>query len=140
MNQEALLLDLLRVVSHHRARLATPIRTFQKEYSEADMENIPFADPIFTHSRAATNYQILQIDPSYKIIGNDKSTAATSSARQNKKMDAKIGARQKSDPGPGSKAGGSTILEKDAKIKASPKSDSKPGSKAGASSTVDLNM
>ncbi|KAJ6989795.1 mechanosensitive ion channel protein 2 [Populus alba x Populus x berolinensis] len=33
--KEAVLLDLLRVISHHRARLATPIRTIQKIYSDA---------------------------------------------------------------------------------------------------------
>ena len=43
MKQESILLDLLRVISHHRARLATPIRTVQKIYGEADLENVPFA-------------------------------------------------------------------------------------------------
>ena len=124
MNQEALLLDFLRVVSHHRARLATPIRTIQKEYSEADLVNIPFADPIVTRSRAAANHLLLQIEPSYKISGDDKIKASTSSARQNKKKDAKIGGKRKSDLEPGSKAGAAstTVEEKDAKIKASPKS------------------
>ena len=41
-----MLLDLLRVVNHHQACLAIPIRTVQKEYNMAniEMENIPFAD------------------------------------------------------------------------------------------------
>ena len=139
MNQEAILLDLLRVVSHHQARLATPIRTVQKEYSVADMEmeNIPFADPIFTRSQAAANRPLLQIEPSYKMNGDDKMKASTGSARRNKEKVAKIEARPKSDLKPGSKAGASSILEKDAKIKANTKSDSKPGSKAGASSNSD---
>ncbi|KAL6317087.1 hypothetical protein AAG906_029839 [Vitis piasezkii] len=137
--KEAILLDLLRVVSHHQARLATPIRTVQKEYSVADMEmeNIPFADPIFTCSQAAANRPLLQIEPSYKMNGDDKMKASTGSARRNKEKVAKIEARPKSDLKPGSKAGASSILEKDAKIKANTKSDSKPGSKAGASSNSD---
>ncbi|RDX89895.1 Mechanosensitive ion channel protein 3, chloroplastic, partial [Mucuna pruriens] len=69
--KEAILLDLLRVVSHHRARLATPIRTVQKIYSEADSENIPFGDTIFTRSRA-TNRPFLLIEPPYKVNGEDK--------------------------------------------------------------------
>ncbi|KAJ9697445.1 hypothetical protein PVL29_009320 [Vitis rotundifolia] len=42
----SILLDLLRVVRHHQAHLAIPIRMVQKEYNMADMEmeNIPFAD------------------------------------------------------------------------------------------------
>ncbi|XP_047315587.1 mechanosensitive ion channel protein 2, chloroplastic-like isoform X2 [Impatiens glandulifera] len=34
--KEAVLLDLLKVISHHRARLATPIRTVQKMYKDSD--------------------------------------------------------------------------------------------------------
>lgn len=70
--QEAVLLDLLRVISHHRARLATPIRTVQKVYSDADMENIPFSDTIFTRAAAAVNRPLLLIEPSHKINGEDK--------------------------------------------------------------------
>ncbi|WJZ98491.1 hypothetical protein VitviT2T_017007 [Vitis vinifera] len=46
VEQQAMLLDLLRVVNHHQACLAIPIRTVQKEYNMAniEMENIPFAD------------------------------------------------------------------------------------------------
>ncbi|CAM8983118.1 unnamed protein product [Rhodiola kirilowii] len=36
--KEAILLDLLRVISHHQARLATPIRTIQN-YTDADMDS-----------------------------------------------------------------------------------------------------
>ncbi|KAK7845745.1 mechanosensitive ion channel protein 3 [Quercus suber] len=72
--KEAILLDLLRVISHHKARLATPIRTVQKIYSDADLENIPFADTIFSRSRAATNRPFLLIEPpSYRISSDDKS-------------------------------------------------------------------
>lgn len=94
--KEAILLDLLRVISHHRARLATPIRTVQKIYSEADLENIPFADTIFTHSRAAANRPFLLIEPSYKINSDDKIKASTRAAR-NEEKDAKVKPTSKSD-------------------------------------------
>eukprot|EP00252_Welwitschia_mirabilis_P012634 TRINITY_DN278_c0_g1_i4.p1 TRINITY_DN278_c0_g1~~TRINITY_DN278_c0_g1_i4.p1 ORF type:complete len:767 (+),score=111.41 TRINITY_DN278_c0_g1_i4:295-2595(+) len=44
--KEAIFLDLLRVISHHRARLATPIRTIQKVYGDSDTQNIPFEDSL----------------------------------------------------------------------------------------------
>ncbi|KAI3718030.1 hypothetical protein L1987_70016 [Smallanthus sonchifolius] len=69
--KEAILLDLLRVISHHRARLATPIRTVQRIYRDADIDNVPFSD-IFTQNRAAANRPFLLIEPSYKINGEEK--------------------------------------------------------------------
>ena len=90
MKQEAILLDLLRVVSHHRARLATPIRTVQKIYSEPASENIPFGDSIFTRSRAAVNRPYLLIEPPYKVNGEDKAKPSTRSTRGNEEKDAKV--------------------------------------------------
>ncbi|XP_027904173.1 mechanosensitive ion channel protein 2, chloroplastic-like isoform X2 [Vigna unguiculata] len=87
--KEAILLDLLRVVSHHRARLATPIRTVQKTYGEADSENIPFEDSIFTRSRAA-NRPFLLIEPPYKVHGEDKVKPSTRAARANEEKDSRI--------------------------------------------------
>ncbi|KAA3476627.1 mechanosensitive ion channel protein 3, chloroplastic [Gossypium australe] len=75
--KEAIMLDLLRVISHHRARLATPIRTVQKMYSEPEIEDIPFADTIFRRSGAATNRPLLLIEPAYKINSDDKAKAPT---------------------------------------------------------------
>ncbi|MBA0693551.1 hypothetical protein Goari_003918 [Gossypium aridum] len=75
--KEAIMLDLLRVISHHRARLATPIRTVQKIYSEPEIEDIPFADTIFRRSGAATNRPLLLIEPDYKINSDDKAKAPT---------------------------------------------------------------
>ncbi|KAL2505609.1 Mechanosensitive ion channel protein 2 [Abeliophyllum distichum] len=70
--KEAVLLDLLRVVSHHRARLATPIRTVQKIYGEPDLENEPFSETIFPRARAMDNRSLLLIEPSYKINENEQ--------------------------------------------------------------------
>lgn len=63
--QEAVILDLLRVISHHRARLATPIRTVQKTYTDSDIDNIPF-------SGSNLNRPLLLIDIPQKINGDDK--------------------------------------------------------------------
>lgn len=85
-------MDLLRVVSHHRARLATPLRTVQKVYGDADLENVPFADTIFGRSTAHTNRPYLLIEPSYRISSDDKSKASNRSTRTNgDKEDAKAG-------------------------------------------------
>lgn len=112
MKQEAILLDLLRVVSHHRARLATPIRTVQKIYSEADLENVPFSDSIFTRNRETVNRPYLLIEPSYKIKGDDKSKASTRSIRTNE--------------------------DKEAQPKGTLASDYREDVKAGSTSSVDL--
>lgn len=97
IKQEAILLDLLRVISHHRARLATPIRTVQKIYSEADLENIPFGDPIFTRSRAATNHPFLLIEPPSKVNGEDRVKTPTRSTRPSEEKDIKLDETLSSD-------------------------------------------
>ncbi|GJN37006.1 hypothetical protein PR202_gb25922 [Eleusine coracana subsp. coracana] len=49
--QEAVMLDLLRIVGHHKARLATQIRTVQKSYGNADFDNIPFGEDMYSRVR-----------------------------------------------------------------------------------------
>ncbi|PIA56168.1 hypothetical protein AQUCO_00700488v1 [Aquilegia coerulea] len=88
--KEAILLDLLRVISHHEARLATPIRTVQKMESEEDMENIPFSETIFTQARAATNRPFLLIEPPYKINSDDKIKAQTRYAYTNEEQESNV--------------------------------------------------
>ncbi|KAA8546705.1 hypothetical protein F0562_003158 [Nyssa sinensis] len=117
--KETILLDLLRVISHHRARLATPIRTMQKIYSDSDLDNIPFADSTFTRGGAAPNRPFLLIEPHYKINGEDKTK--TRSVRTNGEQDSKAAAR----PTPDSKAA------------ARPTPDSKADAKGGAAQTSD---
>ncbi|KAK4356302.1 hypothetical protein RND71_025273 [Anisodus tanguticus] len=68
--KEAILLDLLRVIRHHRARLATPIRTVQKIYSDADLDNMPY-DSAFNRGAASTR-PLLLIEQSYKVNGEDR--------------------------------------------------------------------
>ncbi|XAR73489.1 hypothetical protein NMG60_11007475 [Bertholletia excelsa] len=69
--KEAILLDLLRVISHHHARLATPIRTVQKIFSDSDLETMSFSDSTF-NGGAASNRPLLLIEPPYKINGEDR--------------------------------------------------------------------
>ncbi|KAL2339998.1 hypothetical protein Fmac_007938 [Flemingia macrophylla] len=79
--KEAILLDILRVIGHHGAQLATPIRTVQKTCSEADLDIDPFDDTIFTRSRSKKNRPIPLIDPPYIV---------TLSTTTNEDKDAKI--------------------------------------------------
>jgi MscS family membrane protein len=74
--KETILLDLLRVISHHRARLATPIRTVQKIYSDSDLDGVPFADSVFTRgpngSGSTSSRPLLLIEPTNKVNGEDR--------------------------------------------------------------------
>jgi MscS family membrane protein len=84
IKQEDILLDLLKVISHHGARLATPIRTIQKMYGDLDLETDPFDDAIFTRSKAKGNNSFPFIDPPYKV------KPSTQSIIVNGEKDAKI--------------------------------------------------
>lgn len=128
-------MDLLRVIRHHRARLATPIRTVQKVYSDADMENIPYADSIFNQGTAASR-RMLFIDAPYKINGEDR-TKSQSKPRtgSDSKSDAKVGTVQNSDlntketiPSKG-KESPSADMNGDAKVEEMPNAAAKEGNK-----------
>ena len=100
--QEAILLDLLRVISHHRARLATPIRTIRKMHTAADMENAPFGESMYGPGGVASRRSSVVIEPSYKIYGEDKSKSQRSASdTTNKVLDergVKPGAKPVSKP------------------------------------------
>ncbi|KAL4367277.1 hypothetical protein GQ457_05G008260 [Hibiscus cannabinus] len=136
--KEAILLDLLRVISHHRARLATPIRTVQKLYGDPDLENIPFADSMYNSDGAASNRPLLQIEPSYKINGEDRTKGRSSrpaGEQDGKTTDNKAGMTLKPD----SKSKGTPSVEPkvDAKIGEIPNSETKEEFKATSESTSD---
>ncbi|CAN8299070.1 unnamed protein product [Cochlearia groenlandica] len=80
--KEAILLDLLRVISHHRARLATPIRTIRKMYTDADIENAPFGGSMYGPGGVASRRPLMLIEPSYKINGEEKSKSSKPNAEQ----------------------------------------------------------
>ncbi|KAF3777726.1 Mechanosensitive ion channel protein 2 [Nymphaea thermarum] len=85
--KEAILLDLLRVISHHRARLATPIRTVQKFYGDTDIENVPFSETIMNRAGVNRNRHLLLIDSASKFGVDDKARART--AHSNEEIDVK---------------------------------------------------
>ncbi|KAL7262480.1 hypothetical protein ACSBR1_000786 [Camellia fascicularis] len=129
--KETIMLDLLRVISHHRARLATPIRTIQKIYTNADIDNVPFA------GAAADNRPLLLIEPSYKINGDDKAKASTrTTTRTSEEKEAQVGAASTSDSKTDVKGRSTTILDEakiddKGKVSAGPTTDAKtpdPGS------------
>lgn len=93
--KETILLDLLRVISHHRARLATPVRTLQKIYADADLDNIPYADSTFNGAGPVSNRPLLVIDSPYKSNADDKMKSR--SARATVDQDDKTTVRTKLD-------------------------------------------
>ncbi|XP_034888400.1 mechanosensitive ion channel protein 3, chloroplastic isoform X4 [Populus alba] len=131
--KEAVLLDLLRVISHHRARLATPIRTVQKIYGEADLENVPFSDSIFTRSGATASSPLLLIEPFYKINGEDKVKASHRPLHANEEKDAKVEAALVSEFKADTKAGSTPIVDsKREKVITKSTSNSSTNSKVSA--------
>ncbi|CAA6657790.1 unnamed protein product [Spirodela intermedia] len=71
--KEAILLDLLRVISHHQARLATPIRTVHKVYRDSDLKGTPFGgETVFSSPGTAGNKTLLLVEPTAKSSGEEK--------------------------------------------------------------------
>lgn len=126
-------MDLLRVISHHRARLATPIRTVQKIYSDADLENIPFTDSAFARGGVGPSRPLLLIEPSHRINGEDKTK--TRSARTNGEQDGKTPQRLTTDTKADAKAGATPAS--DSKAREGPASDRKENVKAGETLNTD---
>ncbi|CDY46875.1 BnaC01g27790D [Brassica napus] len=85
--KEEVLLDLLRVIRHHGARLATPIRTVQRMRNETEVDSAGFSDIVF--NQAAMNRRLMLIEPSYKINGDDnaKSSRPKSSEQKGEEKD-----------------------------------------------------
>ncbi|WZY72475.1 hypothetical protein YC2023_004715 [Brassica napus] len=85
--KEEVLLDLLRVIRHHGARLATPIRTVQRMRNETEADSAAFSDIVF--NQAAMNRRLMLIEPSYKINGDDnaKSSRPKSSEQKGEEKD-----------------------------------------------------
>ncbi|WOK95445.1 mechanosensitive ion channel protein 3, chloroplastic-like [Canna indica] len=111
--KEAVMLDLLRVISHHRARLATPIRTVQKIYGDPDTENIPYAESVFRRS-AVSPRPFLLIDSQSNA---DDRAKLRPTSRANQDQTSKNSAS--SEPKPTTSSGG-TISDKRQQKKADP--------------------
>ncbi|XP_044438441.1 mechanosensitive ion channel protein 2, chloroplastic isoform X4 [Triticum aestivum] len=82
--QEEVLLDFLRIIGHHRARLATQTRTVQKSYGNADIDNIPFGEEMYTRVRGRP----LLIDTSAKVSEGKPKSRSTSREDQRVKTSA----------------------------------------------------
>lgn len=123
------MLDLLRVISHHRARLATPIRTVQRSARETDVNDVPFADSVFSRNRP--NREVLLIEPSYKISSNDKAKASARSVQSDEEKDQKVEAPSTSRTADDTNGKPSTLAEKEV-VKASSASNANGDFKAAA--------
>lgn len=82
--QEEVMLDFLRIVGHHRARLATQTRTVQKSYGNADIDNIPFGEEMYNRVRGRP----LLIDTSAKVSEGKSKSRSTSREEQRVKTSA----------------------------------------------------
>lgn len=91
--QETVMLDLLTIVGHHRARLATQIRTVQKSYGNADIDNIPFGED--TYSRVPRGRPIL-IDTSARLSDDKKPRPAS---REEQKVKTSVAVETKAASG-----------------------------------------
>ncbi|XP_031108783.1 mechanosensitive ion channel protein 2, chloroplastic isoform X1 [Ipomoea triloba] len=153
--KEAILLDLLRVIRHHRARLATPIRTVQKVYSDADLDNIPFASDSVFNQGAASSRPLLLIEPPYKVNGEDRTKARPLREEDVKGIersapDNKADSKSRETPASSSNANdistsdsklgqvSNVDIKEDHKVIAKTSSDPKPGSKATVKTTSKL--
>lgn len=70
-------MDLLTVIRHHGARLATPIRTVQRMRHEAEVDSAAFSD--IAYNQAAMNRRFMLIEPSYKINSDDSAKSSSES-------------------------------------------------------------
>ncbi|CAN6449495.1 unnamed protein product [Victoria cruziana] len=133
--KEAILLDLLRVISHHRARLATPIRTVQKIYGDADIENIPFAETIITRAGVNNSRPFLLIEPSSRSNADER--VKTRSTRANEENDAKSqNPEAKTASSEGGAQGGSESKQGNKKARDQGKVDATPGTNSPSTSTA----
>jgi len=133
--QEAILLDLLRVIRHHRARLATPIRTIQKVYDDADLD-MSFSDMIFSRAGPASRRQLLLVEPSYKINGEDKSKSQARSMRTSGEQESASTGQPNSNGKADSKVRGASTPELN--TKESSRSGNKDEDKAAETSNAEL--
>lgn len=132
--KEAIILDLLRVIRHHRARLATPIRTMQKMHSDSDMESVPFSDSIFGHRGATLNRRMLMIEPPYKVYGEDRKQSHSRTSRTTGEQNGKPVARSSGD----SKAAKETMSsDRKTEVKTGGDADTKMHPKVSMSTSED---
>jgi MscS family membrane protein len=83
------MLDLLTIVGHHRARLATQIRTVQKSYGNADIDNIPFGEDTYSRVRGRP----ILIDTSARLSDDKKPRPAS---REDQKVKTSVSVETKS--------------------------------------------
>ncbi|KAL2905862.1 Mechanosensitive ion channel protein 2 chloroplastic [Bienertia sinuspersici] len=128
--KEAILLDLLRVISHHKARLATPIRTIQKFYNEPE-DSMSFSNSFFTRGGPAVKRPMLLIEPPYKINGEDKLKSQARTVRGSGEQDIRGTGQPTADQKTAEKVKGASVPDFNTKetLKPGNKSEGKVASK-----------
>lgn len=95
--KETILLDLLKVISHHHARLATPIRSVQRLLDESESRSSPFRDM----SRSSEPYEkpYLLIEATAVAAGRDadqsSNTATLAKPSENSSIDSTLPGSEK---------------------------------------------
>ncbi|XP_013635588.1 PREDICTED: mechanosensitive ion channel protein 3, chloroplastic-like isoform X1 [Brassica oleracea var. oleracea] len=131
--KEAVILDLLRVIRHHGARLATPLRTVQRMRNEAEVDSAAFSDIVF--NQAAMNRRYMLIEPSYKINSDDNAKSSLPNSVQ--KSEEKDPEGEPSESNTEAKDNGSVLVSeaKKEKPKAGLDSNSSTGTKGTRASS-----
>ncbi|KAJ0244095.1 hypothetical protein HA466_0193210 [Hirschfeldia incana] len=133
--KEAVLLDLLRVIRHHGARLATPLRTVQRMRNEAEVDSAGFSDIVF--NQAAMNRRFMLIEPSYKINSDDSSKSSLPNSVQKNEEKETEGEPSESKTEPENNGSVSVSEAKKEKPKAGLDSFSNTGTQGTTTSTSD---
>ncbi|KAG2262174.1 hypothetical protein Bca4012_013175 [Brassica carinata] len=133
--KEAVLLDLLRVIRHHGARLATPLRTVQRMRNEAEVDSAAFSDIVF--NQAAMNRRFMLIEPSYKINSDDSAKSSLPNSVQKSEEKDPEGEPSESKTEPGNNESMSVSEAKKEKPKAGLDSNSSTGTNGTTTSTLD---
>ncbi|KAJ8541302.1 hypothetical protein K7X08_002118 [Anisodus acutangulus] len=87
---------------------------FRKSYREPDVDDVPFADSIF--SRNWPNRPVLLIEPSYKINSDDKAKASARSVQPDEEKDGKVEAPSTSRATDDTNGSPSTLAGKEVKV------------------------
>ncbi|CAM6114783.1 unnamed protein product [Calypogeia fissa] len=151
--KEIILLDLLRVISHHNARLATPIRSVQRIFDESEARQSPFRDagpnadrkkPMYMIEAAAVavedaDEEVVKVDTSLRTSDTGKGNASKDVGKESSVKEVKeIGKENGVKPSP-TKVTRSSEDASDLKSKTKPEEKApvtaEVGQKSGASGT-----
>ncbi|GAB2283208.1 hypothetical protein Dimus_017733 [Dionaea muscipula] len=108
--KQAILLDLVRVITYHEAQFATPVFTIHKTYVDTDLENTAFRSD---RGAAAPHRPRLQLKAAFKVNGEDEAKGQSHSTHSNADQDRQTAGQPASDRESDAKVKGIPVSEKD---------------------------